>query len=96
MSSPPWLECLPPLSVWSRHRRDGYAPWAFELVIIFSMMLPIAAATPISAHLGSAADKHGRPAAATIARTSVGIRRRQWPVSDRLYVQAIGIGQTEA
>jgi len=53
MSSPPWLECLPPLSVWSRHRRDGYAPWAFELVIIFSMMLPIAAATPISAHLGS-------------------------------------------
>jgi len=33
---------------------------------------------------------------ATIARTCVGIRRRQWPVSDRLYVQAIGIGQTEA
>ena len=51
---------------------------------------------PSSAHLGSAADKHRRPAPATIARTCVGIRRRQWPVSDRLYVQAIGIGQTEA
>src|SRR5262249_10949760 len=53
MSSPPWLECRPPLSVWSKHRRDGYAPWALELVIIFSLMLPIAAATPIGAHLGS-------------------------------------------
>jgi hypothetical protein len=53
MSSPPWLECLPTPSVWSRHRRDGYAPWALELVIILSMMLLIAAATPIGAHLGS-------------------------------------------
>jgi len=40
-------------SVWSRHRRDGYAPWALELIIVLSMTLLIAAATPIGAHLGS-------------------------------------------
>jgi len=41
------------LSVWSKHRRDGYAPWALELVTILSMMLLIGAATPIGAHLRS-------------------------------------------
>jgi len=44
---------MPMLSVWSKHRRDGYAPWALELIIILSMMLLIGAATPIGAHLGS-------------------------------------------
>jgi polysaccharide biosynthesis protein PelD len=53
MSPPPWPQWLPTLSVWSRLRRDGYAPWALELVIVLSMMLLIAAATPIGAHLGS-------------------------------------------
>jgi hypothetical protein len=51
---------------------------------------------PSRAHLGSAVGKHKRPPAATIARTCVGFRHRQSPVSDRSYVQAIGIGQTEA
>lgn len=41
------------LSVWFKHRRDGYAPWALELVIVLSMTLLIGAATPICAHLGS-------------------------------------------
>ena len=53
MSSPPWPECPPTLSVWSRHWRDGHASWALELVIVLSMMLLIGAATPIGAHLGS-------------------------------------------
>ena len=53
MSSPPWPECLPTLSVWSRHWRDGHASWALELVIVLSMTLLIGAATPIGAHLGS-------------------------------------------
>src|SRR5262249_36278231 len=44
---------MPMLSVWSKHRRDGYAPRALEFVIILSMMLLIGAATPIGAHLGS-------------------------------------------
>jgi len=44
---------MPMLSVWSKHRRDGYAPWALELVTILSMMLLIGAATPIGAHLRS-------------------------------------------
>ena len=52
--------------------------------------------SPILVSIRAVPDKHRRPAAATIARTCLGIRRRQWPVSDRLYVQAIGIGQTEA
>jgi len=52
MSSPPWPECPPALSVWSRHWRDGHASWALELVIVLSMMLLIAAGAPIG-HLGS-------------------------------------------
>jgi hypothetical protein len=41
------------LSVWSKHRQDGHAPWALEVAIILSMTLLIGAATPIGAHLGS-------------------------------------------
>ena len=40
-------------SVWPGQWRGCDAPWAFELVIVSSMLLLVAAATPIGSHLGS-------------------------------------------
>jgi polysaccharide biosynthesis protein PelD len=53
MASPPRPVLMCIQSLWPRNRRAGHQPWLLEFIVILSMLLLVAAATPIGWQFGS-------------------------------------------